>query len=578
MRLVRGVTIRNFRSLRSSSMTDLDDYVPIVGLNGSGKSNVLRALNVFFTGQVEPDIAFDLKRDHFDPGRRFREKRRISIAVTFDLSADYQPRAEVEKLIERLKLGDLFTIEREYTYADPIGQATKEQLYVADDDGDRQLVQEADLSAVAMFIRSVRYRYVPNHIRPTDLIDSEIQTLSRAIRRRVRSRAAFREGGVQQALRDMGEVTKEMLTGVSDTVAAHAPEIGAIEPTIPSDFADLAFQLGISTTSSTGATRTPDLQGSGTQSYILFHLLDLVDRSAFEVDFGWTKAIVWAIEEPESFLHAGLRTGLASDLRSLAEDPKRQIFLTTHEPEFQRPARDVWIADREGATTTFRKEPARDAVVTSSRLRISSFQHPLFLSPDRPLVLVEGASDAAYLRMAAVAANLKPLWTLVSLEDLEEGKTGGDDVLSYLRANPSVLASRPLHAPVVVLRDWEQNEKTMLKIASALEPHDTSRCIRPPESLCNHELGQKFRGIERFLPTDVVEKVLSGKLRGKTLDVRYPLHIEKEDLDGAKPRLGKAMATTTDPGPHLIGLVKWLDDEVRAAVGKAPTSQMLLPF
>jgi AAA15 family ATPase/GTPase len=42
--------IENFRSLRTVEMRELWKYVPIVGLNSSGKSNVLRALNLFFNG------------------------------------------------------------------------------------------------------------------------------------------------------------------------------------------------------------------------------------------------------------------------------------------------------------------------------------------------------------------------------------------------------------------------------------------------------------------------------------------------------------------------------------------------
>jgi hypothetical protein len=445
VRLITDVELRNFRSCRTVTLDALQPYVPIDGLNGSGKSNLLRALSLYFSNEVEPGVALNLKRDHFDPGRPLGGRRRASVRVTFDLSAGYEPRKEVARVFERLGVTDQIRVERAWSYADPSATAVSEEILAGAAD-ELEALDDDDARAVGTFVRSIKFRYVPNHIRPSELLGSEIQTLRRAINRRVRSRSAFRTGGVQEALDDLGAVTTEMLSELSLQIASHSPELAGVAPDIPKDFAELAFQLGLTTVTSSGLRQAPDLQGSGTQSYLLFHVLDLVDRSAFEVDFGWTKAVVWAIEEPESFLHAGLRTRLAEDLAAFAGASRRQVFVTTHEQEFQRVADDVWIAGRQGATTTFARSNARDAVVASSRLRISSYQHPLFLSPDRPLVIAEGVTDVRYIELAAEAMDLKPLWSVVSLHDLEETKKGGSDVEAYLRANASVLRSRPLHA------------------------------------------------------------------------------------------------------------------------------------
>lgn len=44
---IKSVRIRNFRSIKEQTI-ELDDYTCFVGANGSGKSSVLHALNVFF--------------------------------------------------------------------------------------------------------------------------------------------------------------------------------------------------------------------------------------------------------------------------------------------------------------------------------------------------------------------------------------------------------------------------------------------------------------------------------------------------------------------------------------------------
>src|SRR4030042_784973 len=44
---IKSVRIQNFRSLKDQTV-DFDNYTCLVGANGTGKSNVLHALNVFF--------------------------------------------------------------------------------------------------------------------------------------------------------------------------------------------------------------------------------------------------------------------------------------------------------------------------------------------------------------------------------------------------------------------------------------------------------------------------------------------------------------------------------------------------
>jgi len=48
MKLMSKVAIKSFRSIREDTVTDLGDFTAFAGLNNSGKSNVLRALNAFF--------------------------------------------------------------------------------------------------------------------------------------------------------------------------------------------------------------------------------------------------------------------------------------------------------------------------------------------------------------------------------------------------------------------------------------------------------------------------------------------------------------------------------------------------
>jgi hypothetical protein len=102
--------------------------------------------------------------------------------------------------------------------------------------------------------------------------------------------------------------------------------------------------------------------------------------------------------------------------------------------------------------------------------------------------------------------------------------------------------------------------------------------VIPPESLCNPQLDDTFRGIERFLETDLIENVLHGSVRPKSTHTKYPLNIDHKVLAAKKRDLLAAFDARPDPGLFMTGLVEWLNDEVLDAVGAAPTRQMLLPY
>src|SRR5205085_771315 len=111
-----------------------------------------------------------------------------------------------------------------------------------------------------------------------------------------------------------------------------------------------------------------------------------------------------------SFLHAALRSRFAHDLREYADYERRQVLVTTHQDEFIRIGDHAWTAKLDGGSTTFTRDPAQAAVLESSRLRVTSFQHPLLTWAEVPLVIVEGTTDAQYLRAAVLEAQLRPRW------------------------------------------------------------------------------------------------------------------------------------------------------------------------
>jgi AAA15 family ATPase/GTPase len=59
---IKSVHIENFRSIGILDVT-ISPFTVFVGKNDCGKSNVLRALNLFFNGETNHRISFDFDED-----------------------------------------------------------------------------------------------------------------------------------------------------------------------------------------------------------------------------------------------------------------------------------------------------------------------------------------------------------------------------------------------------------------------------------------------------------------------------------------------------------------------------------
>lgn len=88
MRIIDRIDVNYFRSVYSVSLTNCRDVNVITGSNDSGKSNLLKALNLFFNGETEPhedlDFLRDLNRDREHEARAAKGRMTIWMKVHFN--------------------------------------------------------------------------------------------------------------------------------------------------------------------------------------------------------------------------------------------------------------------------------------------------------------------------------------------------------------------------------------------------------------------------------------------------------------------------------------------------------------
>lgn len=310
---IRHITIKNFRSIIELTM-GATDLTVIVGDNDCGKSNVLRALNLFFNGQTNPDTPFNFADDY----NRFAEakaKRAPEIEVQIDLELPAAYRKNNGDLIRWRKQwrADGLQIDDDYRgirlAKRKRGQGITET--VVDIDG---------RSRVPALLSRIQFEYVPA----------------------VRSADFFRtlRGRIFQVIANASEQTVRQSSGqlemvISDAVSGLLADIGtelkdASRLSLPNDltplFQSLDFLAGEKSISL-------DSRGDGIKArYIPLILKFIAERSREAA--GISPTFIWAYEEPENNLEFRRAQALADAFHKLAEGELSQVLLTTHSPVF----------------------------------------------------------------------------------------------------------------------------------------------------------------------------------------------------------------------------------------------------
>ncbi|ORB29503.1 hypothetical protein BST38_14810 [Mycolicibacterium parafortuitum] len=525
---------------------------------------------MFFNGYLDENQTPVSMQDDFSTHAPKGKKKVLAVTVGLRLGPDFKVRGQ-EEFHKALDIDDVIYITRSWSLS--LDKTTAVDTLHFGNSLTSMTEATADRAAsVIAHIRAVRFVYVPNHARPADLIRRELTPLRSNLVSRLRSTKAYRESSVDELFTELTAMGERMFGEVSRAVSRGLPGVG-IEPDLPADFADLVFNLGVRAATTGDVARAPEFEGSGAQSLLLLHVLNLADRTHRGNGFGWIQASVWAVEEPESFLHAGLRARFSQDLRDYAADPKRQIFVTTHQDEFVRISDVAWLA-KKGPETVLHRMTARDALTESTRGSIVSYAHPLFSFATEPIVIVEGRIDELYLRAAIQEAGLKPRWRLVPPGAVLGEDHTGDAIHPYLKYNKPVIASRPDVAPVIVLRDWEAKDKQ--KYDDVLGVHPFSECLVPPAGIANPALGDSFRGIERFLPTDFITAVIPEKTLGRESgEPDAPYSIKRKTLEDEKAKLAARAKNGAPVGPYMQELAIWIDTQISEILQRVPSSAFL---
>ncbi|WP_240152987.1 ATP-dependent nuclease [Photobacterium alginatilyticum] len=88
--MIRQITITNFRSIRKETIS-AEEITTLVGKNDAGKSNLLRALNLFFNGKTDADTDYNFQSDfNINATVQQRKAKEIKVELVLKLPRSYR--------------------------------------------------------------------------------------------------------------------------------------------------------------------------------------------------------------------------------------------------------------------------------------------------------------------------------------------------------------------------------------------------------------------------------------------------------------------------------------------------------
>ena len=310
---IKKVHIKNFRSIKNISITPCQLAV-LVGKNDSGKSNILRALNLFFNGKTDKNSELNFIVDHNiynSPNRRAKE---IIIKIELSIPENYK----------RVN-GDIVIWEKRWRAEGLVFNEYHGEREIVGSRGGiySEIVEISDRSNVHGLLRNIHFIYVPA-IKDMEYF-SELRASIYDVIAEVANRE-FRESS-QDFERSISNQLEDLTQKISSSLGFNSRL--ALPRNLSHIFESLDFL-------SDDQDISLDARGDGVKArHIPLILKFMADKTkSLQVRGSQPYNFIWAYEEPENSLELSSSIELSDQFWQFANDGISQIFITTHSPVF----------------------------------------------------------------------------------------------------------------------------------------------------------------------------------------------------------------------------------------------------
>ena len=289
---LKWIRIQNFRSLFDLKI-DFKNLTVFVGKNDSGKSNILKAINLFFNGEVSPGNPLVFDRDYAKGVQeKTRKAKEIRIQAGFALPPVYKGIKDVVQTKVWRKTGP-FSDNTTYN---------KNKI-------------PPSRSRVRAWLTKLNYRYVPA-IKDSDYFSSLLRELHGTLATKVDEKLKKHSG-------DFVDFIRQETKGVTEDVAEHLNLESRLQ--LPPDLGALFEVLDFETNDEIALSE----RGDGIRARHIPIVLDFISsqrKGQLRSD------AIWGYEEPENNIEMGEALKYANAFMGYAAD--KQIVMTTHSPIF----------------------------------------------------------------------------------------------------------------------------------------------------------------------------------------------------------------------------------------------------
>ena len=317
MKIIERIEIKYFRSFadKKVEIIDLKDVNIFSGKNDSGKSNVLRALNLFFSKENKIDFYnfLDFEKDFSkQQAEKLKEQSKgktfIEVGILF---ANYSG-----KYFSKKVLPEKFWIFKKW-WRDGRVENVLKQKNKKDDVEYFETRNEKEISkpekvksSKTQFLNKIHFQYIPA-IKDENFFNFLIDEYQKSLGADLKEESKKLEETIQKKSKELFKEFKNQTAEISEA-DFHIPDLEI----------DFAKTLRIKTDKNKIDLKS---RGDGIQTKFLPPLLDQISKNK--------KIVIWGFEEPENSLEYGNARKLAKEFLENYSQTK-QIFITTHAKEF----------------------------------------------------------------------------------------------------------------------------------------------------------------------------------------------------------------------------------------------------
>lgn len=298
--MIKRIYIKNFRSLEAANI-DCQGITSFVGQNDAGKSNLLRALNLFFNSHTDHAVPFEFDRDFniFAPVGKNKAKE-IIIELTIELPVSYRRTGYPDNVVWR----------KAWRSSGP----HKDGGFCHYED--KQIFPAR--SRVPLLLERLVYNYVPaikDKQYFADLQGQVYDVLSTVAAKTLHLSASTFENQIQEHL-------KELLSSVSEVF--NSDSVMRLPGNLREVFENLEFN----------ANGIPlSRRGDGIKIRHIPMILKFIAEKRNSIHKQGISYHVWGFEEPENNVEMAACFSMSQQFLDAAAEGF-QIFITTHSPVF----------------------------------------------------------------------------------------------------------------------------------------------------------------------------------------------------------------------------------------------------